>query len=90
MGAHFRRTWVKLRNHGACSGFGIARGQAKGALMPDQKPTLPRVRMPYDQGDALAVIISVIAVWFAVLSVILGAGFAMFAAIGATTSVFMG
>jgi hypothetical protein len=44
----------------------------------------------YDQGDALAVIASVISVWLAVLALMLGAGFAMFAAIGATTSVLIG
>ncbi|HET7090967.1 MAG TPA: hypothetical protein VFL17_20235 [Anaerolineae bacterium] len=58
--------------------------------MPDQKPTLPQVRTPYDQGDAFTLIVSVISVWLAVLSLVLGAGFAMFAAIGTTTSVFMG
>ena len=58
--------------------------------MPDQKPTLPQVRTPYDQGDAFALTASIIAVWFAVLSLTLGAGFAMFAAIGTTASVFMG
>ena len=58
--------------------------------MPDEKPTLPQVQTPYDQGDALAVIASVISVWLAALSLILGAGLAMFAAIGATTSVLMG
>jgi hypothetical protein len=47
-------------------------------------------RTPYDQGDAFAMIASIIAVWFAVLSFILSAGVALFAAIGATTSVLMG
>ena len=58
--------------------------------MPDEKPTLAQVWTPYDQGDAFALIVSVIAVWLAVLSLTLGAALAMFAAIGATTSVFMG
>jgi hypothetical protein len=58
--------------------------------MPDEKPTLPQSRVLYDHGDALAVIASVISVWLAVLALMLGAGFAMFAAIGATTSVLIG